>query len=278
MDQVTSCAGKENTLLRMICQPHTILAPLKFPDGVRVIGVNSNVKHSVGGGQYGITRCAAFMGHAIIVSKMREMGAMGGRLLVGDPMNGYLANLDREGYKQYFRPYLPEFMAGEEFLDKFKVTIDHATKVDPKITYPVQHAADHHVLEAGRVKSFCEHIEDAAGAGRDTNEGGASLDKAGHLMYASHLSYGVDAMLGAEECDLLVDLSALARKGRHLRRQDHRRRIGRNRRDPLQRRRARPTQRSPKSCLNMKSAAAASPRRLPASSPGAWEAGTQVIN
>jgi len=25
-------------------------------------------------------------------------------------------------------------------------------------------------------------------------------------MYASHLSYGVDAMLGADECDLLVDL------------------------------------------------------------------------
>src|SRR5262249_40663031 len=32
------------------------------------------------------------------------------------------------------------------------------------------------------------------------------LDMAGHLMYASHLSYTADAMLGAPECDLLVTL------------------------------------------------------------------------
>jgi L-arabinokinase len=32
------------------------------------------------------------------------------------------------------------------------------------------------------------------------------LDKAGHMMYASHLSYTNDARLGADECDLLVDL------------------------------------------------------------------------
>ena len=32
------------------------------------------------------------------------------------------------------------------------------------------------------------------------------MDKAGHLMYASHMSYTNDARLGADECDLLVDL------------------------------------------------------------------------
>jgi L-arabinokinase len=37
-------------------------------------------------------------------------------------------------------------------------------------------------------------------------EQGLLLDKAGHLMYASHGSYTSDAMLGAPECDLLVDL------------------------------------------------------------------------
>ena len=55
-------------------------------------------------------------------------------------------------------------------------------------------------------KNFCTHIEDATRAGRETKEGGFSLDKAGHLMYASHLSYTNDAMLGADECDLLVKL------------------------------------------------------------------------
>jgi galactokinase len=32
------------------------------------------------------------------------------------------------------------------------------------------------------------------------------LDRAGHLMYGSHLSYTNDALLGADECDLLVQL------------------------------------------------------------------------
>ena len=39
-----------------------------------------------------------------------------------------------------------------------------------------------------------------------TREQGLLLDKAGHMMYASHLSYTNDALLGADECDLLVDL------------------------------------------------------------------------
>jgi len=41
---------------------------------VRVLGINSNVKHSVGGGAYGRTRCAAFMAHAIILQAMHEAG------------------------------------------------------------------------------------------------------------------------------------------------------------------------------------------------------------
>jgi L-arabinokinase len=207
MDQVTSCFGEAGALLRLLCQPHELQTPLKLPDKVRVIGINSNVKHSVGGGQYGITRCAAFMGHAMILAKMREMGAAAGKTLQRDPMNGYLANLNPDDYKRFFRPYLPEFMRGDDFLAKYERTIDRATTVDPKIEYPVQHATDHHVLEAQRVKNFCEHLTTAAKEGRETRDGGFALDKAGHLMYASHLSYTIDAMLGAEECALLVDLA-----------------------------------------------------------------------
>jgi L-arabinokinase len=207
MDQVTSCFGEAGTLLRLVCQPHELQPPLQLPGNVRVIGINSNVKHSVGGGQYGVTRCAAFMAHAMILAKMREMGAAAGKPLERDPMNGYLANLAADDYKKFFRPYLPEFMHGETFLATHDGTIDRATTVDPKINYPVQHAADHHVLEAQRVRNFCTYLASAASAGRETKEGGLALDKAGHLMYASHLSYTIDAMLGAAECDLLVDLA-----------------------------------------------------------------------
>jgi len=59
MDQVTSCAGEAGALLRMICQPHELQPFLRLPDGIRVLGINSNVKHDVGGPAYTRTRFAA---------------------------------------------------------------------------------------------------------------------------------------------------------------------------------------------------------------------------
>jgi galactokinase len=204
MDQVTSCCGEAHSLLRMVCQPHEVQQALTLPAGVRVIGINSLVKHSIGGGQYGKTRCAAFMGHAAIVHRMREMGRSSGRELVADPMRGYLANLDPEDYKSMFRPHVPEQIGGQAFLDRFGPTIDTATAIDPSAVYAVRQATDHHVLEARRVRRFTEFLEladKATGSARKL-----ALDQAGHLMYASHLSYTNDALLGADECDLLVKL------------------------------------------------------------------------
>jgi galactokinase len=165
------------------------------------------VQHNIGGGQYGRTRCAAFMGHKIILDRMRRMGAAAGRVLVADPMNGYLANLDPDDYKKLFRPYLPERLKGGEFLLQYGPTIDKVTRVEPDHIYSVQRAADHHVLEPRRVRNFVSYIEQAAAAPPGTRERGSPLDRAGHLMYASHLSYTDDALLGADECDLLVKLA-----------------------------------------------------------------------
>jgi galactokinase len=204
MDQVSSCYGQADSLLRMVCQPHEIQPPLRLPAGTRVIGLDSRVKHSVGDGMYGKTRCAAFMGHKIILHQIEKIGRAAKRELVSDPMGGYLANLDPEDYKRTFREHLPESIKGAEFLDRYGPTVDLATVVEPDVSYHVQHAADHHVLEARRVRRFVEFLEQA-----NLSTGPARkllLDKAGHLMYASHLSYTNDAMLGADECDLLVKL------------------------------------------------------------------------
>lgn len=206
MDQVACTLGREHELLKIHCQPHEVQGSLALPQGVQVLGINSGVRHSVGGGMYGITRCAAFMAHSIILRKMSELAAAAGREMCGDPMRGYLANLHQDDYKRYFRPYLPEFTTGREFLDQFGPTIDTATSVDPDTRYHVQQAADHHVIEARRVRQFVRFIEEAAAAPPNTREQGLPLDKAGHLMYASHISYTNDALLGADECDLLVKL------------------------------------------------------------------------
>jgi L-arabinokinase len=136
---------------------------------------------------------------------MRAMGDAGGQALTADPMNGYLANLDPDDYKRLLRPRLPELVRGRDFLARFGATIDLVTKVDPDTEYPVQHAVDHHVLEARRVRRFCEFLEEA-GALPPGPKRKVLLDRAGHLMYASHLSYTNDAMLGAPECDVLVQL------------------------------------------------------------------------
>jgi L-arabinokinase len=204
MDQVSSCYGHADSLLQMVCQPCEIQPPLFLPSGTRVVGINSRVKHSVGGGMYGKTRCAAFMGHKMILYQMVKIGLAAGRELVGDPMRGYLANLDPEDYKRTFREHLPESISGQEFLDKYGATIDSATAVEPGDVYHIQHATDHHVLEARRVKRFVEFLREAGKATGGSRK--LLLDKAGHLMYASHLSYTNDAMLGADECDLLVKL------------------------------------------------------------------------
>jgi L-arabinokinase len=143
------------------------------------------------------------MAHKMILEQMRRAGKSHGRELVEDPMGGYLANLDPDDYKRHFRERLPEFMNGDDFLREYKSTIDAATEVRADEIYPVQHAADHHVLEARRVQHFVEYLEEAAEYPARKQ---SALNRAGHLMYASHLSYTNDAMLGADECDVLVDL------------------------------------------------------------------------
>lgn len=206
MDQVTSSLGKQDQLLKLLCQPHEVKGFSAVPQRMRFVGINSNVKHSVGGGQYTATRCAAFMAHSLILERMRWMGRAAKRPLIADPMRGCLANLDPDDYKMIFREHLPETISGEEFLNRLGPTIDTATVVNPAHSYHVRSAADHHVLEAMRVRNFVKHIEAAGSMTPGSPERGLTLDKAGHLMYASHLSYTNDARLGAPECDLLVQL------------------------------------------------------------------------
>lgn len=206
MDQVTSYLGHAGSLLRLLCQPHELEPSLVLPENVRVIGINSAVRHNVAGGNYGRTRCAAFMGHKIILKKMQEFSEATGNLMVADPMDGYLANLPLDDYKMMFRQFVPEHLYGHDFIDQFGETVDTATAVDPDFNYHVQQATDHHVFEAHRVRKFVKLVDDAAHLPLGSTQRIRLLDQAGHLMYASHLSYTNSALLGAPECDLLVQL------------------------------------------------------------------------
>jgi L-arabinokinase len=212
VEPISSCAGAEGSLLRLLCQPHELQSPLNLPPGIRVVGINSGVKPGAGG-MYAKTRCAAFMGHRIILGKMRDLGRAAGATLESDPMRGYLANLQPTDYKKFFRPFLPERLDGKTFLAQYGPIHDvegfvstTVARVDPDDTYHVLQAVDHHVLEAMRVRNFVHHLETAAAMPQNSPQRKLPLNKAGHLMYASHLSYTNDALLGADECDALVQL------------------------------------------------------------------------
>ncbi|MFI5380216.1 MAG: hypothetical protein ACHRHE_13035 [Tepidisphaerales bacterium] len=227
-DPVTSCLGRERELLRMLCQPHELAPGLALPPKIRVVGIHSGVRDPSADARYARTRCAAFMAHAMILRRITEMAheaqpsrpcssdhSRDGCATPADPTRGYLANLDQDHYKSLFRPLLPEILKGSDLLTRFQAQASHlwcryadttVAPVDPDTEYHVQQAADHHVLEARRVRQFVNFLEQAAGHEIGTRPRMLALDKAGHLMYASHISYTNDALLGAPECDLLVKL------------------------------------------------------------------------
>jgi galactokinase len=151
-------------------------------------------------------RVAAVMAHRLILKKMRDMGTAAGRTLVADPMGGLLGRLDSTDYKRWFRPYLPELLRGSDFLNAMDEPLPPNLRVDADMDYPVRGIADHHVLEALRVRNFCRFIEEANPLHPDDPNRGVLLDKAGHLMYASHQSLSGDARLSIEQADVLVRL------------------------------------------------------------------------
>ena len=78
MDQVTCTLGEAGRLLALRCQPHDVLGWHAPPPGATFVGLDSGVKHAVGGRRYGRARCAAFMGREIIREHLRREGGGAG--------------------------------------------------------------------------------------------------------------------------------------------------------------------------------------------------------
>lgn len=68
MDQMTSSLGEKDCLLTLRCQPAEVQAPLKIPHHICFWGVDSGIRHSVGGSDYSSVRTGAFMGLKIASS------------------------------------------------------------------------------------------------------------------------------------------------------------------------------------------------------------------
>lgn len=202
MDQMTSTCGEADQLLALICQPAELLGSIQLPEELAVWGLDSGVRHSIGGGDYGSVRAGAFMGYTIIAGHAGlDIERSGDRVVIKDPRwRGYLANLSRSEFEDQFAAKLPVSVAGEEFLSRYGGTIDPVTSVVPGRTYAVRAPTAHAVHESFRVQQFAELL-------RRQHERPNDEEKAtmGKLMYESHASYSACG-LGSTGTDLLVEL------------------------------------------------------------------------
>jgi len=199
MDQMTAACGEQNQLLELLCQPDLLEGTLALPNELKLWGIDSGVRHSVSGSDYGTVRTAAFMGYRIIADDLPKRSAnVSGRVEIDDSRwHGYLANITPHEFETSYRNVLPERMTGEEFLDRYQAITDNVTSVEQSIEYPILQATKHPIYENARVLSFASILKNWGGV-----EQGKEL---GALMFESHQSYS-NCGLGSEATDLIADL------------------------------------------------------------------------
>ena len=190
MDQITAASGRQGKLTHILCRPGSIMGEVEIPSGTAFVGINSMVKHSVGGAAYGDVRIGAFMGKRII-NQIRAQNSE-------SPIQ-YLTELTVDSFEKNYQDALPETMIGSEFLAKYQSHDDPITKIQPDANYRILGPASHPVYENHRVLKFIDQLK----AGSDKNE--AALIAAGECMCASHDSYRDNCLLSVPEVDFIVD-------------------------------------------------------------------------
>lgn len=202
MDQMTSACGEDNSLLALLCQPAELQGSVPLPAGVEIWGIDSGVRHTVAGADYGSVRIGAFMGYRIIADLQNfavTPSSDRATLEIADPQwQGYLANISPSVWETHYRDQLPLTLSGTAFLERYGGTTDTITKIDPQRTYAIRQPTAHPIYEHHRVSLFRALLETSSA----TNE---QLTLLGELMYQSHVSYSACG-LGSAGTDRLVEL------------------------------------------------------------------------
>jgi galactokinase len=206
MDQMTSACGEDNSLLALLCQPAELQGSVPLPAGVEIWGIDSGVRHTVAGADYGSVRVGAFMGYRIIADLQNfavTPASDRSTLEITDPLwQGYLANIAPSRWETQYRDRLPLTLDGASFLERYGGTTDIMTKIDPQRTYAIRQPTAHPIYEHHRVSLFRTLLQTSPA----TDE---QLTLLGELMYQSHVSYSACG-LGSTGTDRLVELAHLA--------------------------------------------------------------------
>jgi L-arabinokinase len=198
---MTAACGERDRLLALLCQPAELQGQVALPPGLEVWGIDSGIRHEVGGADYGAVRVGAFMGYRIVadVAGLTTTAASNGHVHIADARwRGYLANVAPSEWETRYRDAVPESIDGAAFLRRYGGITDPATRVEPSRTYAVRQAAAHPIYEHHRVCLFRALLEADA-------ESEAVRLLLGELMYQSHVSYG-SCGLGSGGTDHLVSL------------------------------------------------------------------------
>ncbi|KAM0890914.1 hypothetical protein ACQ4PT_026699 [Festuca glaucescens] len=216
MDQMTSACGEANKLLAMVCQPAEVKELVSIPTHIRFWGLDSGIRHSVGGTDYGSVRVGTYMGRKMLkcaasnllsqsfpstttqsCDASEEYEKYGVELLKSEASLQYLCNLPPHRYEAAYARDIPEVITGDEFLEKYGDHNDAVTVVDPKRSYSVKAPTRHPIYENFRVEAFKALLTAAK-----TDE---QLSALGELMYQCHYSYNACG-LGSDGTDRLVNL------------------------------------------------------------------------
>ncbi|KAK6944666.1 GHMP kinase N-terminal domain [Dillenia turbinata] len=212
MDQMASACGEADKLLAMVCQPAEVLGLVEIPMHIRFWGIDSGIKHSVGGADYGSVRIGTFMGRNMIKSMASA--------LLSHPVSKVDSNQQQDGigpdeveedykelvqseasldylYESHYASKLPESILGETFVQKYIDHNDSVTKVDQSRSYAVRASTKHPIYENSRAKAFKALLTAAAST--------EQISSLGELMYQCHYSYSACG-LGSDGTDRLVEL------------------------------------------------------------------------
>ena len=200
MDQMASACGETDKLLALQCQPAELLGAVDLPADLEIWGIDSGIRHSVAGADYGSVRAGAFIGYRIIaeiagfeIEKLPNNQVK----IRDDKWHGYLANITPTEFEENFQDKLPEKIAGAEFLAKYHGTTDNISKIILEREYQVRAPTAHPIRENRRVHDFARLLTEPAGE--------TQLAALGELMFQSHASYSACG-LGSAGTDLLVEL------------------------------------------------------------------------
>ncbi len=201
MDQLASYFGESNNLLPILCQPDKVFDQIPIPKNLYFVGIDSGVRHSVGGASYGEVRTAAFMGYSIIAQKegvpKEKINA-----ITEFPFDGFLGNITPSNFEANYARSLNS-MYGKDFLHDFGGITDQLSTIKADIFYNINACTQHPIYENHRVNTFLELLKNLNQVNHTT-----LLPIMGELMFQSHESYN-KCGLGNEMTDKIVTMARL---------------------------------------------------------------------